>query len=150
MHLPFSEATTLFQRASSIFTTPHGTLPMRPIAQLYVARGAEIVVVSGRAAIKLRGREAMRKVVDALVQLRRSNPGIAMTVDEVYAIGWASKTDDATAEARSRRVYTMMSRLRRMGLQDVVITDDTGYRIDPRWQVEQIGSVNDAAMASGF
>jgi len=140
----------MFFRESSIFTTPHGTLPMRPLAQLYVARGAEVVVVSGRAAIKLRGREAMRKVVDALVQLRRTSPGISMSVDEVYAVGWASKTDDATAEARSRRVYTMMSRLRGMGLQDVVVTDDTGYRIDPRWHVEQLGSVNDAALASGF
>lgn len=138
MHLPCPEVTTsMFLRESSIFTTPHGTLPMTPMPRLCVSRGAESVVISGRATIKLRGREAMRKVVDALVQLRRSKPGVAMKVDEVYAIGWASRSDDATSEARSRRVYTMMSRLRRMGMQDVVVTQDDGYLIDLRWQVER-------------
>lgn len=93
----------------------------------------------------------MRKVVDALVQLRRAKPGVAMSVDEVYAIGWASRrADDADADARSRRVYTMMSRLRRMGMQDVVVTDEVGYLIDPRWRIQQISSVHDVPMAMGF
>ncbi len=137
----------MLPRASSFFTST--TLPT-PDAQLCVTRGAEDVVVKGRATIRLRGREAMRKVVDALVQLRRAKPGIAMTVDEVYAIGWASRTDDADMEAKSRRVYTMMSRLRRMGMQDVIVTDDVGYLIDPRWRVQPISSVYDVPMAMGF
>lgn len=136
----------MLPRASSFFTsTP---LPS-PDAQLCVTRGAENVVVRG-VTITLRGREAMRKVVDALVQLRRAKPGVAMSVDEVYAIGWASRADDADADARSRRVYTMMSRLRRMGMQDVVVTDETGYLIDPRWRVQAIASVHDVPVAMGL
>ncbi len=134
---------TMLPRASSFFTS--AAMPA-PVSRLSVTRGAESVVVSGRATITLRGREAMRKVVDALVQMRRGRPGSALSVDEVYAIGWPRSTD-ATTESRARRVYTMMSRLRRMGLADVIVTSNDGYLVDPRWHVEAIVSPSEASLA---
>jgi biotin operon repressor len=50
-------------------------------------------------------------------------------VDALLAAGWPGERVDY--EAGVARVYTTIQRLRALGLQNVLVTQDDGYLLDP-------------------
>jgi hypothetical protein len=107
---------------------------LSPILRL--TRGAEIIVATGREAFMLRGREALRRIVEALVRARRVTPGDAVSVTRLFDAGWPGSTAALSSAARAQRVYAAISRLRRLGMSGIIEKNGDGYFIDTRWRVE--------------
>ncbi len=84
----------------------------------------------------IRRRGAMRRVFMSLTNTLDNNPGQALTLDEVLEAGWPGQT--VSPEAGANRVYTVVRNLRRAGLEDVLLTRDDGYLIDPTVRVAHV------------
>jgi hypothetical protein len=82
----------------------------------------------GREPIHLLRHRTMRLLLDRLVALRLAAPGVALSVDEAFAVGWPGER--AIPGARQNRVYVMMHRLRKLGLSDLLLGRDDGYLLD--------------------
>ena len=105
---------------------------------LRVSPTFETISVAGQS-FGLRGREALRRVLEALVRARRES-GCGCSVDTLFDAAWPADAD-ATPALRGQRVYAALSRLRRLGLQGVIVRAEDGYVIDPGWRIELDGSV---------
>lgn len=100
--------------------TPGRALVVGPDACWFRAQGSE--------PIHLLRHRTMRLLLDRLVALRLEAPGVALSVDEAFAVGWPGER--AIPGARQNRVYVMMHRLRKLGLADLLLGRDDGYLID--------------------
>ncbi|MCB9678330.1 MAG: hypothetical protein H6737_24725 [Alphaproteobacteria bacterium] len=75
--------------------------------------------------VDLRTRAALRRILAALVDAR-GGPGLSM--EEVFEAGWPGQ--NIGYEAAANRVYTSIAALRKMGLGDVLVRHDDGYRLE--------------------
>ena len=105
---------------------------------LRVSPTFEVISVAGQS-FGLRGREALRRVLEALVRARRAS-GCACSVATLFAAAWPADAD-TSAPLRAQRVYAALSRLRRLGLQGVIVRSGEGYVIDASWRVELGGAM---------
>jgi hypothetical protein len=71
----------------------------------------------------------VRRLLDRLVVARLSEPGVALTAEALIEAGWPGERMRHTAGLL--RVYSAVRRLRRLGLEPVLITRDDGYLLDP-------------------
>jgi len=101
-----------------------------PSGSIYVSREAEYFTVSGGEKIELKTKCALRKIFRAIVQNHRDKPSRGLSVDEVFRAGWGDEI--AEPDAMAGRVYSAMSKLRRLGLGDVLQRTEAGYLLDPR------------------
>jgi len=101
-----------------------------PTFSLFVARDAMSFTLSGGARVDMSTKGPLRRVLHALVENHRVSPRRGMTVEEVFRAGWDD--EDASPDAKAGRVYTAFSRLRRLGLADVIERTEAGYSLDPR------------------
>lgn len=74
-------------------------------------------------------RGPLRKIIVALAEAREERPGEGLSADDVLDAGWPG--DIVTADAGAARVYSAIRTLRTNGLEEVLITQDDGYLIDP-------------------
>ena len=81
------------------------------------------------ARIALGRRGALRKIAARLLAERSSKPGVALTVHEIFELGWPGQRVEY--ELACNRVYAAISRLRSLGLGAVLVTRDDGYLLDP-------------------
>jgi predicted ATPase len=72
---------------------------------------------------------SLRKVLDALVTRRLSEPGVAMSAIALLESGWPDER--VKHESGMLRVYSVVRRLRALGLGDALVTRDDGYLLDP-------------------
>ena|SRR5688572_29760673 len=70
-----------------------------------------------------------RRLLDRLVEHRLAEPGRAISADALIDVGWPNEKMLHTAALL--RVYSAIRRLRRLGLDGVLITRDDGYLLDP-------------------
>lgn len=77
----------------------------------------------------------VRRLLDALVVRRLERPGEALSADDLIAAGWPGERMRHTAGLL--RVYSGIRRLRRMGLEDVLVTRDDGYLLDAAAEVRR-------------
>ena len=101
-----------------------------PTRSLFVARHGNYFSVSGGEHVDLSTKGPLRRIFLAIVAAHRQSPTRALTVAEVFDAGWFGER--AEPEALAGRVYSAISKLRRMGLGEVVIRTESGYRLDPR------------------
>ncbi|HSO34254.1 MAG TPA: hypothetical protein VLT33_17080 [Labilithrix sp.] len=101
-----------------------------PTRSLFVARDGAYFSVSGGERVDLTTRGPLRRVLRAVVQAHRERPRRTLSVNEVFDAAWSG--EKAEAEQRAGRVYSAISKLRRMGLRDVLVRAEDGYRLDPR------------------
>jgi hypothetical protein len=101
-----------------------------PTRTLFVARDGQYFTLSGGARVDLSTKGPLRRVFRAIVTAHRTCPGSALSIDGVFDAGWFGER--ATPEALAGRVYSAISKLRRMGLGDVLVRSDAGYLLDPR------------------
>jgi predicted ATPase len=70
-----------------------------------------------------------RKVLDRLVTARVDAPGTALSADALLEAGWPGER--MRHSAGLLRVYSVVRRLRRLGLEPILVTRDDGYLLDP-------------------
>lgn len=83
-------------------------------------------------------RKPLRLILLSLTEMRRRAPGAGVAVDALQAAGWPG--EKMTAAAGSNRVYVTLNKLRKLGLEGVLVRDDTGYLLDPAVPVERVSA----------
>jgi hypothetical protein len=102
-----------------------------PNRTLFVARDGRYFSVSGRPRVDLSTKGPLRRIFCAIVKAHRDGLRRGLSVSEVFEAGWPGET--AFPDALAGRVYSAISKLRRMELGDVITrTDAAGYRLDAR------------------
>jgi predicted ATPase len=79
--------------------------------------------------IDISSRRAPSSLLSALAVARKQRPGASLTVEELFEAGWPG--EKALPAAAASRVYVAISTLRKIGLKELIIRDDAGYRLDP-------------------
>ncbi len=101
-----------------------------PTRSLFVARDGAYFSVSGAARTDLTTKGPLRRIFRAIVQAHRTRPRSGLSVNEVFDAGWFGER--AEPEVLANRVYSALSKLRRLGLRDVLVRTEDGYQLDPR------------------
>lgn len=101
-----------------------------PTRSLFVARDGAYFSVSGGIRVDLRTRGPLRRIFRAVVEAHRFQPSSVLSINDVFDAGWSGEKADAAALAG--RVYSAISKLRRMGLSEVLMRAGAGYQLDPR------------------
>ncbi|MCA9551752.1 MAG: hypothetical protein KC933_17075 [Myxococcales bacterium] len=101
---------------------------LRAAPRLTVEDEARRFEVGGRRPVDLSRRGPIRRILVALVQAHQA--GRALDVTEVVSAGWPGEI--VPPDAGATRVYTAIRTLRRLGLEGVLLTRDSGYLLDPR------------------
>ncbi len=79
--------------------------------------------------VNLLNRRPLRRILRHLIELRRRGDGASADVQELIEVGWPGEVM-ANDSGRSR-VYATIRQLRELGLQDILVTGEGGYRLDP-------------------
>ncbi len=79
--------------------------------------------------VDLTSRDAPRRILTRLVEHRLDRPGEALSKEQIVEAGWPDEV--LHPQAAVSRVYTAIRQLRGFGLEDVLLTQDGGYLLDP-------------------
>lgn len=101
-----------------------------PTRALFVAREGAYFHVSGGARVDLQTKGPLRRVFRAIVKAHRDRSQRPLSVFEIFEAGWSG--EKAAPEALAGRVYSAISKLRAMGLSEVLVRSATGYQLAPR------------------
>jgi len=129
------EALDLLARVEDELRKPRSAIDLTPANAAQEPSDTVEVSRSGRmlrtrhGAIDIGTRGAPRRVLKLLADRRNEAPGVAVTLEEVFAAGWPGQR--VHPEACASRVYVALSMLRRLGLRGVLIRRDDGYLLDP-------------------
>ena len=88
----------------------------------------------GGGRVELRRRRALRLILDRLARLHHQQPGAGIDVYDMFEVGWPGES--AAPETAAARVYWAIRSLRKLGLEDVILTSDAGYILDPHTTVD--------------
>jgi predicted ATPase len=118
---------------------PASRMRLRPSAlaggSVRVAENGSWLSIGGGARLSLSRRPALRRILRALVERRRSDLGATLTVDALLTAGWPKQR--FVGSSGIARVYTAVARLRRLGLGEALEHDSIGYRLSPTVTVER-------------
>lgn len=115
--------------------TPLATTAVRPReGALVIAAGARTILLPSGDRVDLARHAALRRIVLALASRRRDGIATGLTTDELLACGWPGERVDPFAG--SARVRVALSRLRTLGLRDLLVRADDGYVLAPHLAVE--------------
>ena len=107
--------------------------PMR--REMVVGSDGRYYEIDGRR-ISLARQRSLRLIFLALVDEAERRPGHGLPQPEVLARGWPG--EKMRPDSGATRVYTSIRRLRKGGLEGVLVTRDDGYLIDPTVSVRRI------------
>ena len=93
--------------------------------RLVLSHDARWFQVDARPPVSLIRRTALRRLL--AVVLERRAGGQAATVEDMVRAGWPRET--LTGPQGATRVYTAVRTLRRMGLENILVTTDRGYEL---------------------
>lgn len=96
---------------------------------LAVSRDGRRFAPPGQDEVDFSRRGPLRKIITALAEARQDRPGEGLSPDDILEAGWPG--DIVTPDAGAARVYSAIRTLRTHGLEDVLLTQDDGYLIDP-------------------
>jgi predicted ATPase len=88
--------------------------------------------------IDLSRHAALRRVLEALVARRLAEPGSALSSDALLEAGWPGER--IRHDSGMLRVYTVVRRIRALGIGEALLTRDDGYLLDTRVRFERIVS----------
>ena len=77
--------------------------------------------------VELRGRDALQRVLRALLERRKLAPGRPCSVPELLAAGWPG--EELVRASGANRVYVALTTLRKLGLRDLIERKKAGYLI---------------------
>ena len=75
------------------------------------------------------------RLLEALVEARLTRPGEGLSVVDLFAAGWPGQR--AMPQAAANRVYVALSKLRSLGLEGLLLRDESGWMLDPARPVER-------------
>ena len=101
-----------------------------PGGTLTLTLGPDTTWVAGPDGARHQLGRAHRRMILALVARRDAAPDAALTLWDLLEAGWPGERP--LAEAGANRVYVALTRLRTMGLRDVIERFEDGYRLSPR------------------
>lgn len=84
-------------------------------------------------------RGPLRRIVLALAKARGSSDDQGLTTYELLEEGWPEQ--EISPDSGVNRVYTAISRLRDLGFDGLLRTDDSGYSLAPKVDVEMVERV---------
>ena len=103
-----------------------------PSRSLTVGRDAESFCLSGGERVDLRTLGSIRRVFRLLVESHCARPGHPVSIAEIFEVAWfGEEVDESALGGRRGRVYTVLSKLRKMGLESVLCRKSAGYHLDP-------------------
>ena len=114
--------------AASPVTTP--SEPARSVTAWGVGTDARSLRLPDGQVIDLSRHAALRRVLEALVTRRLAEPGSALSADALLDAGWPGER--IRHDSGMLRVYTVVRRIRALGLGEALLTRDDGYLLDPR------------------
>ncbi|MGB0588637.1 MAG: hypothetical protein ACPGU1_03060 [Myxococcota bacterium] len=79
-------------------------------------------------------RKPMRRILLGLARAREQSPGRGMSTEAIFEAGWPGER--ATPDSARNRVYVTIRRLRSSGLEDVLLSDDSGYFLSPEMHIK--------------
>ncbi len=100
---------------------------------LVLDREARWFAMPGRRRVDIARRRTLRLLLKRLVERRLESPGAGLTSTDLVAAGWPG--EKMLPDAGAPRVYVAIAALRKLDLDDVLLTRDDGYLIDPRVRV---------------
>ena len=83
----------------------------------------------GKDTYDLSRRKLLVRLLSALIDRRRTEPGSPLSVDALLARGWPDER--FIAKTGANRVYVALTTLRKLGLRDLLVRDEGGYYLDP-------------------
>ncbi len=121
----------LLVRASA---TPVGSVPPPPDTKpaLTLGPSATWFRVASEPRVDLSRRKPLRLILD---RLAASGDKASLAWDDLLEAGWPGER--MRADAGAHRVRVAVSTLRKMGLRDVLRTEESGYRIDPAYEIQR-------------
>jgi predicted ATPase len=93
-----------------------------------------VVHLPDRSTVNLSRRRAPRAIFEHLVRHRSTHPGASVSAADLIDVGWPGER--IMPAAATNRLYVAMATLRKLGLGDVIETDDGGYRVPPAVEVQ--------------
>ena len=84
----------------------------------------------------MRRRQAIRRLLVALVDLHASAPGAGSTIAELIEAGWPGER--ILPSAAPNRFHNAMAVLRTLGLRGMLVTTEEGYMLDPAITVVRV------------
>src|SRR6185436_8902392 len=103
---------------------------------LRLAPGARWVCAPGGSCHDLRERQAVRRLLQKLVDHQREAPGRGLSLPELREAGWPGER--MLPDAASNRVYVAMTQLRKLGLKGWLKRNEEGYFLDPALPVDHM------------
>jgi hypothetical protein len=79
--------------------------------------------------ISLKKRRTLQKLLRKLAAHRAEAPGEALPLRALFEVGWPGER--VSVEIAANRVYTALWMLKKLGLQDILLSRDGGYLLDP-------------------
>jgi len=101
--------------------------------RLLVGEGAAWFVLGDGERVEMRSPMSARRILEALVEARRSQPGEGLSQQELFVIGWGD--EKAHPRAAAARVYVAIRILRTRGLAEILLRQTDGYLLDPEFSV---------------
>ncbi len=84
--------------------------------------------------VDLTRRRALSRILARLSAAHRADPTAALTLDTLFEAGWPG--EKAIGDTAATRVYNAVQRLRKLGLERLLVTRDDGYLLDPSAAIE--------------
>src|SRR5262249_10306670 len=105
-------------------------------AVLVVGRDARWFHPPGGDRVTIARAKQMRQLLAVLVQQRLGSPGEPLSVDELLSAAWPGERL-AVRRSGAMRVYMQLSRLRSLGLRNVLLSAGDGYLLHPEIELER-------------
>ncbi|MEZ4269016.1 MAG: hypothetical protein R3F39_21875 [Myxococcota bacterium] len=101
----------------------------QPGAEQTLVIGPDAAWVAGPDGTSVRLGRALRRMMVALVERHREGEGAVLTMWDLLEAGWPGERP--VQQAGANRVYVSLSRLRQLGLRDLIERFEDGYRLAP-------------------
>jgi hypothetical protein len=113
----------------ALATPPRSPTPQPTAEAFTVGPDARWFVLADGARVDIARRGAMRRLLLHLVERRTRDPGKGTPSAELFAAAWPGTR--VSTKSMGARVYVAIGTLRRLGLADMLLRNDSGYLLDP-------------------
>lgn len=108
-----------------------------PLRTLVVGHGSRWFEPDQRGRTELGAHGPMARVLDRLVDERLARPGHPLSATALFEVGWPEERL-FTRTYRASHVFGALSRLWRLGLDEIVLPVEGGFTIDPELRVLRV------------
>lgn len=122
-----------FDRIIDVWLASHGVSVARPVRLHIDAWEPTWFAVNHLPRVSIKRRQAMRRILTALLHASRFSGAKPLSLEEMFEVGWPGEV--ASYESMQARVYNAVSRMRKLGLDELILHDGQGYRWDEHCDV---------------